>query len=333
MKVLVTGASGFVGSHTVKALVGAGHHVRASARTGERVRRALAPLGCADTVEITEADILDKDRIDDALNGCDAVVHAAATYSHDVRRSKEMLTTNPRGTELVLGRASELGLDPVIHVSTYTALLPARETLKPYSPVGNPPTPYARSKARSEHIARRLQAEGAPVTIVYPGMVWGPNDPQAGESTLLARDVLEGRIPFGAPGRVGVVDVRDVAAVHAAALRPGVGPQRYIAASEVVPTATMMRIVAETGGRRPPRGVVPAPLVLGLARVADAVQRISPKRLPLDYQSPWTALNFDSIDASATVRELGVGFRTAEDSIADTVRWLNAGDRAAGPVE
>src|SRR5690606_28730055 len=148
-----------------------------------------------------------------ALADCDAVVHAAAVYSFDVRRRRELLRVNPLGTELVLGQAYRLGLDPIVHVSSFTALLPAPGALTPGSPVGDPPVAYARSKARSDRVARDWQAKRAPVTIVYPGMVWGPGDPVAGESTLLARAVLGGLIPFRLPGAVPIVDVRDVAAV------------------------------------------------------------------------------------------------------------------------
>jgi dihydroflavonol-4-reductase len=325
MKALVTGASGFLGSHTVKALVDAGHEVRAASRSAERVRRALAPLGCVDRVEVFEADVTVPRQVDDALSGCEAVVHGAAIYTLDVRRRGEMLDNNPRGAEVVLGKAREQSLDPVIHVSSYVALLPVAGTLNPDSPVGRPPGPYALSKARSEEIARRLQAEGAPVTITYPGMVWGPNDPTLGESARLAREVLKGTIPTGSPGAVPVVDIRDVAAVHAAALRPGQGPRRYVAVSELVPMVELMRIVAEAGGRRAPRGKMPAPLILGLARSMDLFQRVVPRRLPLSHESIWTTIHGPTCDASSTTRELGVKFRPAAETLRDTVAWLRAG--------
>jgi nucleoside-diphosphate-sugar epimerase len=83
------------------------------------------------------------------------------------------------------------------------------------------------------------------VTITYPGYAWGPHDPAFGESARLARDVLAGKVSIGIPGTVPVVDVRDVAAVHAAALRSGLGPRRYVATSERVTMVELMRIVAE----------------------------------------------------------------------------------------
>lgn len=322
MMVLVTGASGFLGSHAVRALLDAGHDVRASARSADRVHRALEPLGCSDMVEVVEGDVTDADDVTRTLGGCDAVLHAAAVYSYDARRGRECLQANVRGAECVLGQAVALGLDPIVHISSYVALLPSNSTITVGSPVGQPPTPYALSKARTEEIARRFQADGAPVAIINPGMVWGPDDPGMGESSLFARSVLAGQVPFGLPGAVPVVDVRDVAAAIVAAMRPGRGPSRHLATGETVPMRQVQTMVAEAGGTRPPRGTAPGWLLLGLGRTADWVQRVVPPRLPVSYQAPWTLTHGAPIDASATERDLNVTFRPAGDSIRATVRWL-----------
>lgn len=80
MKVAVNGASGFLGSHAIRALLDDGHDVRASARSADRIRRALEPLDCADAVEVLEGDVTDEDDVARTLSGCDAVVNAAAVY-------------------------------------------------------------------------------------------------------------------------------------------------------------------------------------------------------------------------------------------------------------
>jgi len=329
MKVLVTGASGFVGSHAVKAIAGAGHEVRASARSADRVRSALAPLGCADLVETVEADVTDETRVRAALDGCQAVIHAGAVYSFDPRRGREMAGGNVRGAELVLGRACELGLDPVVQISSYLALLPGSPPLTADSPLSSAPGPYARSKARSEQVARDLQAQGKPVTIVQPGMVWGPDDPALGESSRFALSAIKTMLPFAPPGAVAIVDVRDLAAVLATLLETGRGPRRYLAAGELVPLREVVRIVAENTGRKGPRGTLPSWLVLLAGRIADGLQRAVPARLPLSYQGPWTALQGIPFDASPTTSELGVKFRPAAESIADTTRWLVGQGRLA----
>lgn len=322
MRVLVTGASGFVGSHAIKALVDAGHEVHAGARSMERVRRALTPLGCADRVKMVEVDVSDEEGVRAGLDGCDAVIHAAAVYSFDPRRGGEMIEGNVRGAALVLGAACELRLDPVVQISSYVALLPAKPPMTADSPLGRPPSAYAISKARSEQVARKLQAEGKPVTIIQPGMVWGPDDPMMGESSQFARAAIKLMLPFAPPGAVPVVDVRDLAAAIAALLEVGRGPRRYLVAGELVAMREIVRIVAETTGRRGPRGTLHGWPLLLTGRIADGLQRVIPARLPFGYQGPWTALHGVPFDASPTARELGITFRPAKTSVADTTRWL-----------
>ena len=229
MRILVTGGTGFVGCHTVAALHRAGHELRLLIRAPERVAPALTPLGVDPAaVETVVGDVTDAGAVRRAVEGCEAVLHAAGVYSLDPARADEIARVNAPGTELVLRSAAEAGLDPIVHVSSYAALLPPRSArlLDGDSPVGTSIHPYTGSKAASEAAARALQAEGAPVRISYPGMVWGPDDPHLGESSRLALAVLAGRLPALPPGTVPVSDVRDVAAVHAALAAPGLLGQR-----------------------------------------------------------------------------------------------------------
>ena len=187
MKVLVTGGTGFVGSHSVRALLDAGHEVRMLVRAPERIARALDPLG-VQAPEHAVGDVTDAETVRRALEGCDAVQHAANVFSFDVRDVARMQQDNRRGTEVVLTTAQELGLDPIVHESSFVALLPSDGPLRPNSPLGEPNVPYARFKVETERIAQDLQQAGAPVVITRPGMVWGPNDPQLGETAILARE-------------------------------------------------------------------------------------------------------------------------------------------------
>lgn len=168
MKVLVTGGTGFVGSHSVHALLGAGHVVRMLVRAPERIARALDPLGVRPP-EHAVGDVTDADTVRRALEGCDTVLHAANVFSFDVRDAARMQQDNRRGTEVVLTTAQELGLDPIVHVSSFVALLPSDGPLRPDSPLGEPNVPYARSKVETERIAQDLQRAGAPVVITRPG--------------------------------------------------------------------------------------------------------------------------------------------------------------------
>ena len=315
MRVLVTGGTGFVGSHTTQALLAAGHEVRLLVRDPARIAPALEPLGLDGAADHVVGDVTDPAAVDRALEGCDAVLHAASVYALG-RRTDEMARTNVRSTELVLGTAHRLGLDPIVHVSSIVALLPAQGPgpLTADAPVGRPAGPYARTKAAAEVVARRLQDEGAPVVVVQPGAVWGPHDPHLGENARLALDLVRHRLPAMPPGPMWCVDVRDLGAVHAAVVEPGRGPRRYLAVAEDLPFPGVVAALREATGRRLPVATVPA----GLARAL--IGRRS--RVPAALEAPWLAAQGARTDARATSEALGVRFRAAAESIRDTAAWL-----------
>jgi nucleoside-diphosphate-sugar epimerase len=339
MRILVTGGTGFVGCHTVAALLAAGHEVRLLVRAPARVAPALEPVGIdPGGMEAVVGDITDAAAVREAADGCDAVVHIAAVWSLDPRRAREIERVNAPGAETVLRAAAEAGLDPIVHVSSYSALLPRRPGAPPLdgdAPVGSPPTPYAASKAAAEAVARALQAEGAPVAITYPGMIWGPQDPHVGETSRVALDVLRGRLPALPPGVLPMSDVRDVADVHAALAVPGRGPRRYFVSSANMRVADAMRAVVRLAGRRLPVVTVPAPVARASGLAGDVLGRLGIGLLP-SREAVWIASQDGAADASATARDLGIAFRPADESIADTVRWLHeAGHlsaRAAGAL-
>ena len=326
MRVLLTGGTGFVGCHTAAALVTAGHELRMLVRSPDRVAPALEPLGVdPGGVETVAGDATDPASVRAAAAGCDATLHAAAVYSLDPRRGGEVTRVNAAAAETVLRAAAEAGHDPVVHVSSYVALLP-RTSAAPLdgdAPVGAVTFPYAGSKAASEIVARGLQAEGAPVAITYPGMVWGPDDPHLGETSRLALAALAGRLPALPPGIAPVSDVRDVAAVHAALMAPGRGGRRDVASGENLPIVEIMRSAVRVTGRRLPVVAVPAGAAAVAGRLGQALGRAGLDLLSA-REATWLGSQAGPADPSGAIRDLGVAFRPAEDSIRDTVRWLHA---------
>lgn len=195
MRVLVTGGTGFVGGWTAKAIADAGHRVRFFVRSPARLKTSVEQLG-ADISDYAVGDITDRESVRAALTGCDAVVNCAALVATDPRRTEQMLTTNLEGARNVLGGAVEFGLDPIVHVSSFTALFhPGLPTLAADLPVSGGADGYGRSKSQVERYARGLQAAGAPVNISYPGMVLGPPvGDQVGEAGHEVQAALKMRI-------------------------------------------------------------------------------------------------------------------------------------------
>jgi nucleoside-diphosphate-sugar epimerase len=321
MRVLITGGTGFVGSHTVAAAIRAGHDVRLLVRRPERVQAALAAWG-VDEVDTVTGDVLDAASVQAAVDGCDSLINAAAIFSLDPGEAENMLATNTRATEIVLEAAIGAGLDPIVHVSSYVALLPSHDVLGPNSPVGVGAPAYPRSKAESELIARRHQADGAPVVTTYPGAVAGPDDPYFGETAFTIAMMLRNRMPFALPGGWPIADVRYVANGHAAILEPGQGPRRYFLTGHWRTWRELYASLRQLTGRRLP--TVPTPGFLGRAsgRAMDGLQRLTRARPPFSHQGSWIVTQCRGADDTATREELAITPQPLEQTLAETIRWM-----------
>ena len=319
MKVLVTGGTGFVGSHAVAALVSAGHQVRLLVRDPAKIDRVLKPRN----IEIDDhqiGDMSDTNAVRTALSGCDAVLHAAATlYGGD-----EVLDANVRGVRNALGIGCELGLDPILYISSIAAMYPpVGDRITVDDPVAHLETTYGRSKAEGERYARELQESGAPVVTIYPSGVFGPEDPGPGESMKGLRDAIRFGWPITASG-VSIVDVRDVAMVVAASLEPGHGPRRFMAAGHFVSGSEFADLCDELTGRRTLRVPVPPMLLRGIGWLLDLVKKFVPFEYPLTHEAALMMTHFVLCDSRETEEQLGVDFRSTEQTLADGIRWLYA---------
>jgi nucleoside-diphosphate-sugar epimerase len=321
--VVVTGGTGYLGSHAIAALAGAGHRIRVLARSPERVATALKPLGVDGVASIT-GDVTDPAAVERALDGADAVLHAASVFSMDARRADEMRSFNVRGTDVVLGTAHRPRARPHRpRVERGRAPASGRGgDLTPDSPVQQTSWPYCRSKADSELVARRHQEEGAPVVSILPAALWGPHDPHFGEGVTRATNVLKSRYPIVMRGGMHIADVRDVAGVLAAAMTPGRGPRSYIVAGHYISLPDLIRAHADLTGRRIRFTVLPGWFLSGFGRAADVVQRRVSTRLPWDAEGIWVMNCAARCDDSRVRRELAYEPRPLRDTLADTIRWL-----------
>lgn len=316
MRVLITGGTGFVGVHTVEALRAAGHEPRLLVRDPRRL-----PDGDLDHVV---GDATDRDVVGRALDGMDAVIHGASVVSLNIRDAARVLAVNRTAAEVVLQQAAARGLDPIVHVSSLSALMPPQPggVVTRDAPVSTADGTYARSKAAAEKVARDLQAQDAPVVTTYPSMVLGPRDPNVGEGTTAYRNLLRGRLPALPPGGLHVIDVRDLAAVHLALMERERGPRRYLVTGHHMTSDETIAHLNRLTGRTIRVATLPVGLVHAGGRVADAVQRLVPVRIPLSYEMVTSLTADPRCDDEVTKRELGLEYRALDDTVADAIRWM-----------
>ncbi|MEU3457596.1 NAD-dependent epimerase/dehydratase family protein [Micromonospora sp. NPDC006766] len=316
MTFLITGGSGFLGSHITAELLRRGVSVRLLVRDPQRARRALEPLADgAAGVPMALGDVTDPASVAAALRGCAGVLHAASVYSFDPRRHAELRAVNRRGTEVVLAAARDAGVGRVVHVSTFGALLPAAGPITSDAPVGAPREPYLASKAAADRVARQHRRDGLPVIITYPPALLGPHDPRLGDQTRRLRDVLRGLMPIWPDGGFPIGDVRDAAVRHADVLTRG-GPAHVAAPGRFVGTRELLRALREVTNRRLPAVHLPASALLPVGRLAGLAQRVLPVHVPVEYGAIYACKVARPLDDAPVSRSL-------VDTLADTVHWLH----------
>ncbi|MGW5684992.1 NAD-dependent epimerase/dehydratase family protein [Nonomuraea sp. NPDC003754] len=314
MRVLVTGASGFIGSHAVVALREAGHECLLLVRNPEKVKKVVKVPGV-----LYQADITDAEAVRKALAQCDAVLHAAADIGvtgHEV----DLHGANVRGLKNVLAQAVELGLDPIVHLSTVAVFVPpSHPVITVDSPLARPRNAYGMTKLYGERYARDLDG----VTIVYPGGVVGPGQPTLDALNEGIRAGLRQGWPI-VPGGVNVLDVRDLAVALARCFTPGKGARRYLLGGHFLTWGQMATLCEDVTGRRVRRFRIPGALLRATGSTLDALKRVVPLDHPLTRDAADIMLTLVPTDDVPTLRELGVSLRPVENTVADTVRWLIA---------
>lgn len=319
MRVMITGATGFVGYHTAQALLDAGHEVSLLVRS---VDKMLALFGQDRVQQVTRGDITDAGQVARALQGCDAVVHSAAMVSTSAADAKRVYQTNVEGTRLVVGGAIERGIDRVIHVSSVTALYdPAAGSLDEDSPPGRASNAYGRSKVDCEGYVRGLQDRGAPVLITYPAQVIGPDDPGLTEPHVGLQLLLKGIVPCTSSG-TQYVDVRDIALVHRQLLEEEVPGNRYVLGGHYLDWRGVAHALEAVTGRYLLKLPLPGIAARFSGQLYDRIGTWLPLDLPVGAEAMEYATRWVPLDNSRVETELGFSFRPLEESLRDTIGWL-----------
>ncbi len=321
--VLVLGASGFVGYHIARALVGRGVRVRGLVRPTSP-REDLDTLGVACAV----GNLLEPESLVRAMDGCASVYHAAADYRLWARDVRSLYETNVTGTANVIRAAHQAGVSKVIYTSTVGALgLPAD------GGVGTEDTPvkladmighYKRSKFLAEREARNVAGElGVRLYVVHPTTPVGERDIKPTPTGQIITDFLRGRMPAYIETGLNIVDVRDVAEGHILAGSRGQPGRSYILGCKNMTLKQILDTLSSVSGRKPPWARLPYAVAYGTAVLDTWISMAIPGREPrASLEAVRMAAKRMFFDASRAVCELGMPQSPVEEALERAVRWF-----------
>jgi dihydroflavonol-4-reductase len=324
MTALVTGASGFVGSAVVRALLERGETVRTFVRSSSD-RRNLEDL----KVEIEVGDLRDRASLDRATRGCDTVFHVAADYRLWVPQPDEMFSANVDGTRNVMEAAGNAGVRRIVYTSSVATLglpqngdVPANED----TPVRARDiiSPYKQSKYAAEALVKRMVAEqGLPAVIVHPSTPIGPRDVKPTPTGKIVVEAARGRMPAFVDTGLNVVHVDDVAQGHLLAMERGSIGGQYILGAENLTLAEILAVVAETVHRPAPKWRLPHDVVMPIAFLAELWARLTGREPFVTQDGVRLARKRMFFSSDRAIQSLGYRPRPAKVAIADAVSWFN----------
>jgi dihydroflavonol-4-reductase len=318
--ILITGASGFVGSAIAIAARRAGYRVRVLVRAASS-RRNIQP---GDDVVI--GDIRDRASLVEALRGVRHLIHAAADYRLWSRTPSEIITTNAEGTRCVMEEALRAGVERIIYTSSVATIAlrddtPAdeRSPLAEQDAIGA----YKKSKVIAERLVEDMvQRQRLPAVIVNPSTPIGPRDVKPTPTGRIIVEAASGRMPAFVETGLNLVHVDDVAAGHLAALARGTIGERYILGGENVYLRDMLAEIARVVGRKPPRVRLPIAPLYPLAVVAEGLGRITGREPFLTLDGLRMAGHHMFFNDAKARRELGYSTRPYREGIADAIAWF-----------
>jgi dihydroflavonol-4-reductase len=320
MKALVTGASGFVGSHVTRLLVERGHRVRALVRVASPAR-ALEGL----PIEIARGDLADAAALAAAVRGVDWVFHVAADYRLWARDPRVIYDTNVGGTRRLIDACRTGGIDRFVYTSSVATLavprgaaLPDERTIARLDEmVGH----YKRSKLLAEQLVLEAAARDLPAVVVNPTTPVGPGDWKPTPTGRIIVDFLRGRMVAYLETGLNLVPVEDVAAGHLLAAEGGRVGERYILGARNMRLKEVFDVLARVSGRRAPARRIPWVLAAAAGGVCEGLSRMTGREPRVPLEGVRMARHPMFVDGSRAQRELAFMPGSVDDALDRAVRW------------
>src|SRR5580692_4624091 len=322
MTTLVTGASGFLGSHVARQLVSRGEDVRVLMRASS-TNRAIADL----SLEYVTGDLRDPASLERALAGVQYVFHVAADYRLWARKSRDIYDSNVGGTKNLLDAAKRAGVEKFIYTSTVATVAVDRPELPTEATdarleemVGH----YKRSKWMAEREALNAANEGLPLVVAMPTTPVGPWDWKPTPTGKLIVDFLNGKMPGYVDTGLNFVGVEECAAGHLLVAERGKVGERYLLGGENLTLKQMLDILAKITGLPAPSLKISHHVALGVAYASTIFSRLVGKEPGIPIEGVRIAQHKMFVDCGRSQRELGFKAGPVAAALQRAVRWYEA---------
>jgi len=321
MTTLVTGSTGFVGSHVARQLVAAGDRVRVLVRKTSKLQ-SLEGL----PVDRVEGDLCDAMSLERAMRGVRRVFHVAADYRLWAKAPEEIYENNVAGTQRLFEAAAQAGVERIVYTSTVaTIAVPGHDAKLP-----NEETPatvdqmighYKRSKFLAELEAIKAAGSGMPVVIVNPTAPVGPGDWKPTPTGRMIVDFVNGKMPAYVDTGLNVVAVEDVAAGHLLAAEKGRIGERYILGCRNMTLKQILEALAPIAGRPAPRVRLPHAFALAAGYADEWFSRLAGREPQIPVEGVKMSRHRMFVESDKAERELGYKPSSVEAALERAVRW------------
>lgn len=323
--ILVTGASGFVGSSVARTLIDRGATVRLLVRsTSDRTN--LTGL----KAELVEGDIRDEASVERAARGARFLFHVAADYRIWAPDPEEIVRNNRAGTLAVMNAARAAGVERIVYTSSVATLKPVNGGVADETRAATPEQAvgaYKRSKVVAERLVEAMVREGLPAVIVNPSTPIGPRDVKPTPTGRIIVEAANGKMPAFVESGLNLVHVDDVAAGHVLALEKGRIGERYILGGQDVSLGQMLADIADIVGRKPPTIRIPRAPLFPMAWINEQIARVTGKDPFLTVDSLKMAAHNMYFSSARAEAELGYRARPYRQALSDAIDWFRAESR------
>jgi dihydroflavonol-4-reductase len=320
MKVLVTGATGFLGGWLVKRLLAEGLEVRIIKRANSSLEE-LEGL----KLEIFNGDVTDKESLLQATKGVDTVFHLAGLIGYSRAQRSAMERVNVEGTRNVIDACEANSVRKLVHLSSVVAI-GASFDKKPLNEnsdfnVSHLHLGYFDTKHDAEVLIRdAVKAGRIDAVMINPSTIYGPADAKKGSRGVQLK-VARGKFPVYPPGGVSIVSVDDVVDAIMAVWKKGRPAERYIVSGENLLLKDVFDQIAGFAGVKPPTLPLPRPAIFALGKVGDFLEARG-KKGPINTENAWTSVLYHWFENEKAKKELGLNPKPASYALEQSVRWM-----------